>query len=98
MSMVRISPLEVQVRCDWFDGRPRAVRIVGEDLPVLAVTRIRQEAAAYRLDVGPRTCFEVTTPSVRLELVFRHRDRRWLVEGVDAVGEIDLRGAMERAA
>lgn len=99
MSMIRVSPLQVEVRCNWFDGRPRAVRIASEDLPVLAVTRIREEAAAYRSDVGPRTCFEVTTRAARLALVFRHRDRRWLVEGVEpARAEDEETGRLARAA
>ncbi len=99
MSMIRVSPLQVQVRCNWFDGRPRAVRIASEDLPVLAVTRIRQESAAYRSDIGPRTCFEVTTRAARLELVFRHRDRRWLVEGLEpAMAERAPVEALPRAA
>ena len=27
MAMIRITPLEVHVRTDWFDGRPRSIRI-----------------------------------------------------------------------
>ncbi len=83
MSMIRVSPLEVQVRCDWFDGRPRAIRLAREELHVLAVTRVRDESAAYPAAFGPRTCFEVLTEAARLALVYRHRDRRWIVEGLE---------------
>ncbi len=83
MSMIRVSPLEVQVRCDWFDGRPRAIRLAREELPVLAVTRVRDESAAYPVAVGPRTCFQVVTETATFELVYRHRDHRWIVEGLD---------------
>ena len=86
MSMIRVSPLEVQVRCDWFDGRPRAIRLAGDELPVLAVTRVRDESAAYPVAVGPRTCFQVVTETATFELVYRHRDRRWIVEGLDPAG------------
>jgi hypothetical protein len=78
--------LEVDVRCNWFDGRPRVIRFGRDELPVLAVTRVRRESAAYRPAVGPRTCFEVLTRTGRYALVYLHRDRRWLVEGVEPVG------------
>jgi len=84
MAMVRVAPLPVDVRCSWTDGRPRAVRIGGEDLPVVSVDRVRREVSAYPRAVGPRTVFEVATPSVRLRLGYRHRDRRWSVEGIDS--------------
>ncbi len=83
MAMIPVTPLEVDVRCDWFDGRPRAVRIAREAFPVLAVTRVRDESAAYPVAAGPRTCFEVVTARARLALVYRHRDRRWLVEALE---------------
>ena len=86
MSMIRVSPLEVQVRCNWFDGRPRAIRLGREALQVLAVTRVRDESAAYPAAVGPRTCFQVVTETATLDLVYRHRDRRWIVEGLDPAG------------
>ena len=86
MSMIRVSPLEVQVRCDWFDGRPRAIRLGREALQVLAVTRVRDESAAYPAAVGPRTRFQVVTETATLDLVYRHRDRRWIVEGLDPAG------------
>ena len=87
MAMIRVTPLEVRVRCDWFDGRPRTVRLANETLPVLAVVRVRQESAAYPVEVGPRTCFEIETPAARLALVYRHRERRWWVEGLEPLEE-----------
>ncbi|MGO9179446.1 MAG: hypothetical protein ACLQBX_03775 [Candidatus Limnocylindrales bacterium] len=92
MSIICVSPLEVDVRCNWFDGRPRAIRFGRDELPVLAVTRVRRESAAYRPAVGPRTCFEVLTRTGRYALVYRHRDRRWLVEGGGAGRVCDLHG------
>ncbi len=84
MAMVRVSPLPVEVRCGWLDGRPRSVRLRGERLPVLAVARVRRELAAYPRSSGPRTIFEIVTPKMRLQLGYRHRDRRWSVEGIDS--------------
>jgi hypothetical protein len=85
MTMIRVSPLDVQVRCDWFDGRPRSIRMANEVIPVLAVTRVRRESAAYSAALGPRTVFEVLTEAGRYALVYRHRARRWVVEGVEPI-------------
>jgi hypothetical protein len=86
MAMVRVSPLPVDVRCGWLDGRPRSVRLAGETLPVLSVARVRRELAAYPRSIGPRTLFEIITPGARLQLGFRHRDHRWSLEGIDSDG------------
>jgi len=96
MSIISVSPLEVQVRCDWFDGRPRAIRFERDELPVLAVTRVRRESAAYRAAVGPRTCFEVLTRTGRYALVYRHRDRHWIVEGLEPAGSTRSAGGHAR--
>jgi hypothetical protein len=82
MAMTRITPLEVAVDCDWFDGRPKRLHLGDERLP-LVVEGVRREAAAYPPAQGPRTVFQVRTPASRLALTFRHRDRRWLVEALD---------------
>ena len=82
MSLIAISPLAVDVRCDWFTGRPRAIRLADEQLPVLAVARVRQESAAYPVAIGPRTSFEVETPTARLVISFLHRSRRWVVDAL----------------
>ena len=84
MAMVRITPIEVAVRCDWFDGTPRRIRIADEEMPVVAVTRVRDESAAYPADQGPRTLFEVETAALRLSLAFQHRGRRWIVDALDS--------------
>lgn len=86
MAIVQVSPLPVSVRCGWLDGRPRSVRLAGETLPVVAVKRVRRERAAYPRAIGPRTLFEILTPRLRLQLAFRHRERRWSVEGIDPDG------------
>ncbi len=83
MAMTRVVPVEVQVRTDWFDGRPREIAWGDRRLPVLEVVGVRDETAAFPVVVGPRTVFEVETPSARLTLAFRHRSRRWTIEGLD---------------
>jgi len=83
MTMIRVSPLEVRVRCDWFDGMPRAIRFGPEELPVRSVERIRREVAVYTPGTGPRTCFEVVTDAGRFALAYRHRHHRWIVEGIE---------------
>jgi hypothetical protein len=83
MAMTRVQPMEVQVRTDWLSGRPREIRWGEQVLPVTKVAAVRRETAAYRVDIGPRTTFEVDTPEARIELAFRHRGRRWTVEGFE---------------
>ncbi|MCU0483147.1 MAG: hypothetical protein MUC54_02575 [Chloroflexi bacterium] len=83
MAMIRVEPVEVRVRTDWLSGRPREIRWGDRVLPVTAIAAVRRESRAFRAGVGPRTCFEVETPDTRLVLAFRHRSRRWLVEGLD---------------
>ena len=84
MAMVRVEPVEVRVRADWFDGRPREVTLHGRRLPVLEIVGVRDESSAFPVVTGPRTLFEVETSRARLQLSFRHRTRRWTVEGMDA--------------
>jgi hypothetical protein len=83
MAMIRVDPVEVRVRTDWLSGRPREIRWGNRVLPITAIAAVRRESRAFRAGVGPRTCFEVETPDTRLVLAFRHRSRRWLVEGLD---------------
>jgi len=85
MAMVRVAPVAVQVRTDWFDGRPVEVRWADRSLPVRRLAVVRQETAAYPVVVGPRTVFEVETPAARLTLSYRHRTRRWTIEALDEV-------------
>ncbi len=84
MAMIRLDPVEVRVRTDWFDGRPREVLVGGRRLPVLALAAVRHEESAYPAVTGPRTLFEVLTPDARLALSFGHRTRRWVLEGRDS--------------
>jgi hypothetical protein len=84
MAMVRVEPVEVRVRADWFDGRPREVTLHGRRLPVLEVVGVRDESSAFPVVTGPRTLFEVETADARLKLSFRHRTRRWTVEALES--------------
>lgn len=87
MSMVQITPTEIVVGCDPFTGRPRSVRVGPEIQPVVRIERVRNESAAYPLEVGPRTVFDVLTSAARLRLAYQHRDRRWVVVGMDPEAE-----------
>lgn len=83
MAMITVEPVEVTVRADWFDGRPREVRWGDERLPVTGLAAVRDERRAYPAATGPRTVFEVDTPRARLALSFRHRTRTWTIEALD---------------
>jgi hypothetical protein len=83
MAMMRMDPVPVGVRADWFDGRPREVRWGDERLHVTGVSAVRDERSAYPADTGPRTVFEVETANARLALSFTHRTRTWTLEGLD---------------
>ena len=84
MAMTRVQPVEVDVKADWFDGRPRELTLDGQRLPVEKIESIRDETAAYPVVTGPRTLFEVTTQVARFSLSFRHRSRRWTIVGMEA--------------
>jgi hypothetical protein len=84
MAMVRVEPVEVRVRADWFDGRPREVTLHGRRLPVLEITGVRDESSAFPVVTGPRTLFEVETAGAWFQLSFRHRSRRWTVEAMES--------------
>lgn len=83
MTIMHSSSDTISVACDPFTGRPRSVRVGTDQVPVIAIERVREESAAYPLEIGPRTLFEVRTPHSRLRLTFEHRSRRWLVEGME---------------
>ena len=83
MAMTRVEPVEVRVRTDWLSGRPREIQWGDRVIRVIAIAEVRRERSAYPVAIGPRTTFEVDTPEVRMALTFRHRGRRWLVEGLD---------------
>jgi hypothetical protein len=84
MAFIRVEPVKVHVRTNWFNGRPREITWGRERLPITRLTAVREEAAAYPVITGPRTLFEVDTPRARLSLIFQHRSRRWTVNGLDA--------------
>ena len=84
MAFTRVEPVAVQVRTDWFSGRPREITWGAERLPITKLATIREEAAAYPVITGPRTLFEVETPRARLALSYQHRSKRWTVTGLDA--------------
>lgn len=83
MAMIRVAPVSVHVRTDWFDGRPREITWGEHRLAVTALAAVREETSAYPVVVGPRTVFEVDTPLARVTLSYRHRTRRWTIEGLD---------------
>jgi hypothetical protein len=85
MAFIRVEPVEVRVRTDWFSGRPREITWGAERLQITRLTAVREEASAYPVITGPRTLFEVDTPRARLSLSFQHRSRRWTVTGHDEV-------------
>lgn len=96
MAMIGVTPTEVRVRCGWLDGRPRSILLADEHLPVTRIDHVRDESAAYPVERGPRTIFEVRTPATRLRLAFEHRRRRWLLEGLERDEAADL--VLARAA
>ncbi|MEW6225836.1 MAG: hypothetical protein AB1627_14525 [Chloroflexota bacterium] len=83
MAMVRVAPVSVQVRTDWFSGSPREITWGEDRLPVTRLVAVRDESSAYPAITGPRTVFEVDTPTLRLALTYQHRSRRWAIEGLD---------------
>jgi hypothetical protein len=89
MAFIRVEPVDVRVRTNWFNGRPREIAWGDERLRITRLSAVREEAAAYPVITGPRTLFEVETPRARLSLTYLHRSRRWTVTGVDE----DLRAA-----
>ena len=84
MAIVRVEPTQVQVRCGWLDGRPRSFVLADRRVPVLSISGVRDELAAYPADKGPRRIFDVRTPSARVRLSFERRRRRLLLEALEA--------------
>jgi len=89
MAMVRVAPVKVQVRTDWFSGIPREVAWDDRRLPVTRLVAVRDERSAYPAITGPRTLFEVETPFAKLALTYQHRSRRWTIDGMDAAEGLD---------
>jgi hypothetical protein len=84
MAIVRVTPTQVDVDCGRFDGRPRAIRMAHERVPVIEIAQVRDELAAYPVGRGPRRIFEVRTADARLRLAFEKRLKRWTLEGLEA--------------
>jgi len=85
MAMVRVAPVQVQVRRDWLNGNPLEITWGTEKLPVTRLVSIRDEQRAYPAITGPRTLYEVDTPSMRLALTYQHRSRRWTIQGLEEI-------------
>ena len=83
MAMIRVEPVQVQVRADWFDGQPREITWNARRVRVTRILGVREETSAFPVVVGPRTIFQVQTPIARMTLSYRHRTRRWCIEGLD---------------
>jgi len=83
MAFIRVEPVPVQVRTDWFSGRPREITWGSDRLPITHLSVVREEAAAYPVITGPRTLFEVETPRARLALSYQHRSKRWTVTALE---------------
>jgi hypothetical protein len=83
MAMIRVEPVPVRVRTDWFDGRPREISWGDQRLAITSLALVRDETSAYSVAAGPRTVFEVDTSRARLALTFEHRTRRWTIDGLD---------------
>jgi hypothetical protein len=61
MAIVRVTPTEIDVKTGLFDRRPRQIRIANENVPVIEIAQVRDELAAYPIELGPRRIFEVRT-------------------------------------
>ena len=88
MAMVRVAPVQVQVRTDWLRGVPREITWGTEKLPVTRLVAVRDEQRAYPAITGPRTLYEVDTPAFRLALTYQHRSRRWTIQGLEDLASV----------
>jgi hypothetical protein len=85
MAMVRVAPVHVQVRTNRFTGLPREITWGEDRIRVTRLIAMRDERSAYPAITGPRTVFEVDTPTLRLALTFAHRSRRWTIDALDGL-------------
>jgi hypothetical protein len=83
MAMVRMQPIRVEVRTDWLTGAPREIVLDGRRIQVKRIAAVRREVSAFPVATGPRTVFEVVTRRATLALTFKHRSRRWEIDGCD---------------
>ena len=86
MAMVRVAPVTVQVRTNRLNGLPREITWGADRLTITRLVAVRDERSAYPAITGPRTVFEVDTPTLRLALTYAHRLRRWTIDGLDGLG------------
>ena len=86
MAMVRVAPVPVHVRTGRFNGLPQEITWGEDRLRVTRLVAVRDERRAYPAITGPRTLFEVDTPTLRLALTFMHRSRRWTIDALDGLG------------
>ena len=87
MAMVRVAPVPVQVRTNRLNGLPNEITWGGDRLPITRLVAMRDERAAYPAITGPRTLFEVDTPTLRVALMYAYRSRRWTIEALDGLGQ-----------
>ena len=85
MAMVRVAPVQVQVRTNRFNGLPREITWGEDRIRVTRLVAMRDERSAYPAITGPRTVYEVDTPTLRLALTFAHRSRRWTIDALDGL-------------
>jgi hypothetical protein len=85
MAMVRVAPVHVQVRTSRLSGMPTEITWGDDHLRVTRLVAMRDERSAYPAITGPRTVFEVDTPTLRLALTFAHRSRRWTIDALDGL-------------
>jgi len=52
MAFIRVEPVQVHVRTDWFTGRPREITWGAERLEITRLAAVREEAAAFRKGFG----------------------------------------------
>jgi len=82
--MLNLNIIAPTVAVDGITGRPREIRADGERLAVTSLESVRDETAAYPLELGPRTVFVVTASGRHFRLIHHLRDRRWTVEELPA--------------
>ena len=84
MALVKIPPVEAQVRWDRAADRPADISWAGRHLQVVQLDAVRDERAAYPAERGPRVTFVLrTADGVRASVSFDGRRRRWYVEAVE---------------
>jgi len=83
MAMLRVAPVQVQVRTDWRHNEPHEITWNEERIPITRLISIRDEQRAYPAITGPRTLYEVDTPTLRLGLTYQHRSRRWTIQSLE---------------